>query len=120
MSRPHRLHHTTRLIHAFARAHDSTSLDLVGAYRIISPTFSTRCAVAALTHWIRRYQRAPGVEPDPMSLLELKALVGLAHFFSPQTPRLNPVCPMTTRITWPHTPSRRRRGRRPSQRSLTL
>jgi hypothetical protein len=81
MPYPHRLHHTTRLIHAFARAHDSTSLALVGAYRIIYPTFSYRRAVAALAQWIRRYQRAPGVEPDPMSLLELKALGGLAHFF---------------------------------------
>ncbi len=79
--RPHRFHYTTRLIHAFARAHDSTSLDLVRAYRIICPDFSSRHAVAALTQWIRRYQRAPGVEPDPMSLLELKALGGLAHFF---------------------------------------
>lgn len=81
MSQAHRLHHTTRLIHAFARAHDSTSLDLVMAYRIICPTLSSRCSVAALAQWIRRYQRAPGVEPDPMSLLELTSLVGLAHFF---------------------------------------
>ena len=77
----HRFHYTTRLIHAFAETHDSTYLDLVGAYRILCPDFSYRRAVAALTQWIRRYQRAPDVEPDPMSLLELKALVGLAHFF---------------------------------------
>lgn len=78
---PHRFHFTTRLIHAFAEAHDSTSLDLIGAYRILCPDFSYRHAVAALAQWIRRYQRAPGVELDPMSLLELKSLVGLAHFF---------------------------------------
>jgi hypothetical protein len=81
MRSPHQLSHTTRLIRAFAKAHDSTHLDMVTAYRTVCPALSYRHAVAALAQWIRRYQRAPGVEPDPMSLLELKALVGLAHFF---------------------------------------
>lgn len=78
---PHRLHHTTRLLHAFANAHGSTDLDLLRAYRIICPAFSYRHAVAALVHWIRRYQRAPDVEPNPMSLLEMKSLIDLSHYF---------------------------------------
>lgn len=78
---PHRLHHTTRLIHAFANAHGSTYIALITAYRVVCPALSYRHAVAALVQWIRRYQRAPDVEPHPMSLLEMKSLVDLAHYF---------------------------------------